>query len=306
MRRICLFVAMALAIACEPTDNGAVQELSRADQPFRTALDGDHEHDEITRRALSFVSSQFLTIIANSNEGTDTGSTQKQSAFHVDNCRAHESARTIMEHYEQAIAALNPSAPRTQDAARIFGIITHIAQDFYAHSNWTEGAQGGNIALDELQWPRSHPGERLGNMIVLGPNLPAGWILSRASGSRVPTVQTENGRYLGWISGTYADNVDPSVCPSSVAIEHGRFIAPQWQAYDSFLAKDAPQSPHHDEAAALAVRQTAEEFCRLDRLVSMRYGARGHDLLMDWMIDRNRFSDFCPKNAGMLAALMTL
>jgi hypothetical protein len=297
-------LSTALLLACaETAPNELVLELR--EQPFRTLLSGGSDHGEMTEDALWFAREGVAEQLAEANEGTDQGSTQLLSRHHADNCRFADTFATLRMLHEQTVQALNPRAPRLGEAVRSFGSLTHTAQDFYAHSNWTESDQDHIVDRDHFYWPAATPGTLLGDMVVLGSGMPAGLVPTRASGSRVPRVVFEGVSRMGLISGTYPDNTDGSLCPAAVAIEHGPHVVPQWDAYDSYLAKDGPFSPHHDAAVDLAIEQTVEEFCRLDRLIRLRYGDAGHRFLMDtWVDDETGFGAECASNQSLVAGVV--
>ena len=103
----------------------------------------------------------------------------------------------------------------------------------------------------------------------------------------------------GLITGTHG-NDDPSICPLEASIPHGALVNPS----GLYLSKDDPDSPNHRQAVNLAVRQTTEEFCRLGRLVSLRYGDPGLNVLLNaFEADRVRYELACPRNRGLVASV---
>lgn len=307
MRAKQIIIAVLFTCACAPEEeHRAESHPSGADQAFRWAGAGSRDHGDMTEVALPFLKVNVADAIADANESTDSGSTQHQSRYHVDNCRLEESLATVRALHDQAVAAMDPSAPRTNDAIAAFGAITHVVQDFYAHSNWTESGQASILSKGDLDIAHARAGHLLGSMVVLPQTLPAGWSVTRPSGSRVPLVTLSNGAtHPAWMSGTYTGNVDSSVCHSPVSIPHGDFLLTQNDPVDSYMAKDNPRTPYFEAARSLATAQTLEEFCRLDRRVTLRFGHQAHDLLMSSMIDDlSLFAARCGDNAATVAAIM--
>ena len=139
--------------------------------------------------------------------------------------------------------------------------------------------------------------------MVLTESLADTYTIDLEPNSRVPIVTwAGTTTYPGLITGTY-DNVDPSICPIEASIDHGDTFFQG--AYGTFLAKDDPDSPHHGQAKALAVRQTREEFCRLARRVLLRYGNPGLDgMLTRFEANRAGYEAACPLNRGIVAGLI--
>lgn len=301
-------LALALLQACAAEEIATpAPELDAKEQAFRWAAAGDHDHADMTKTALSFLKSSVAEQIGDGNEYADSrhGPYKLLSRYHVDNCRISEAFDTINSTLEQTAAAFNPAINSGFDAVASFGLLTHTAQDFYAHSNWVEGGQTAILGRGALAWPRGNPGEVIEGMLVMAqgsPNVTA----TRAAGSRVPFVTVGGVTRPVLMTGTYADNTDAEICPNSVQLPHGDFL--NWNAttaYDTFLAKDGPYTPHHDDAVAMAMRQTREEFCRLDRVVGIKFGFQGQQKLRTaWVNDMNGFRTACPNNDDLVAALI--
>jgi len=295
--------ALLLTGACTAGTDSNEDPLRKREEPFRIVWFGA-DHNDITEEALHFLTDDAADQVGDYNEDIDGGSTKLQSKYHVDNCRVQEAFDTIRERYDAAVVALNPASPQGLTAMRLFGGLTHTIQDFYAHSNWVEGGQTALVASGGFKFPSTATGQMLGGMMVITESLPFSYTIDLASGSRVPVVQLAGSSRTdkGLITGTFADNNDPTICPLEADIAHGDDLSQG--AYGTFLAKDDPDSPHHGEAKALAVRQTTEEFCRLARLVMLRYGNPGLDFMLStFRADRTGYLAACPKDRSLVASV---
>ncbi|WP_437692658.1 hypothetical protein [Sorangium sp. So ce176] len=265
------------------------------------------DHNDITEAALNFLSEDVADEVGDYNEDTDGGSTQYKSKYHVDNCRIQEAFDSVRERYKTVVAALDPMNRQGLNAKKAFGTITHTVQDFFAHSNWVEAFYPSMPLLDHnaFEFPWVATGTTIGGMMVLTNSLPSSFTINLPSESRVPLVTPagSTATIKGLITGTYEDNEESSICPSGASIEHGD---PFFQGdYETFLSKDDPDSPFHDEARSMAEMQTREEFCRLARLVLLRYGDSGLDSLID-VFEANRagYEAACPHDRSVVTAVL--
>jgi len=311
-------------------------EVASVEQEFRTGWFGDG-HEEITTTGLDFLKDSVLSKLVEENHGVDGPAvcddttwidwfapscprSKLRSEFHFDNCRMTESFAGLRSRYGRALAALNPQDLDEDEALHRFGQILHTTQDFYAHSNWADAHSSQLMDEGGFLPPEAPVGATVGDMVVLAQPLPAGWSVTRATGSRIPSVWDGRSWRNGLISGTYKDNVDASICTPRGSIPHGDFdsegvsfeatsggieVAAQNADLDSYLAKDDPDSARHKQAVDLAVDQTTEEFCRLTRLVSLRYGqpARAR-LIKEWVGDRTGYDSACPHDESLVAAVL--
>jgi hypothetical protein len=162
-----------------------------------------------------------------------------------------------------------------------FGRSLHAVQDFYAHTNWIE--LGGTALVDESlgAFPTLSPYSTIpstGFVVVQG-DKPKHAALSRDDSAPYPadavvTVKLDKTRALGLISGT-VDYEPGDFCPNSVAMTHDE------------LNKDKSTIPGRSQqfeaAKAIAIRQTAHEWCRLRELTRAKWGAAGVARLDTWV-----------------------
>lgn len=304
-------------IACgDPSGDSAGfgGESSRErNDPFRITGIFNADHEDLTQTSLSFLSSGVLEAIETANEDTDGGSTQHKSEYHFDNCRLKEGTERLAKNYQTLLDVVDPSLFIGEWATDVFGQITHMVQDFYAHSNWAEQQHAlgtHNIAGfgEFLPTPFLPGGSAGANMVVLEAVMPSGFAVSSGSGSKRPVVsKTENGvtttMGVGLITGTFADNEDSSACVAGGSIRHGRIF--DEIDFGNTLAKDDPDAPHHDKAKSLARAQTTYEFCRFSRLVSLRWGQPGlTNLHSKWGVSASEYSDKCGDSPSKVAALI--
>ena len=283
---------------------GAEDETELHSQPFRPVPVG-HNHEEITETGLPMLPHALAQDLGEANEDSDyDGSMRPVSRYHMDNCRFVETFALMRESYDALVTALSPSAYDRATAIAKFGIILHQVQDFYAHSNWVEARQTDLFDRGNLLPPTGRTGTLLGPMFVLREDLPPSFAINRASTgieARLPIVVGPTFSRVGLITGTY-DNVDRSVCPAAASVAHGDWYAPL-PATHLYLAKDDPGAVLHEEAVALARRQTTEEFCRLDRLVRLRHGDRASAFLYDtWQVNRSLQASSCGNSRAIVAA----
>jgi hypothetical protein len=96
-------------------------------------------HLEICKRALTNqFSTRALDIIIEANIGQDKIRYQfKHPHFHFDS-NAFEASFNYMEEQRRIILAINNSFDKLLASWQAFGRLTHVVQDFYAHSNYIQ------------------------------------------------------------------------------------------------------------------------------------------------------------------------
>ena len=98
------------------------------------------KHEDIDKDILGdFIKPSVLNDISDEHGFVDVVF-QLSSRYHFDNCDFQSSTENINSKYSRLLTDLNPD-PKIQnldDAPDAFGQILHIAQDFYAHSNWVD------------------------------------------------------------------------------------------------------------------------------------------------------------------------
>ena len=96
-------------------------------------------HLEICERALAdYFSSRALDIIIKANVGQDKIRYQfKYPHFHFDS-NAFEASFNYIEEQRQIILEINNSFDKLWGSWQAFGRLTHVVQDFYAHSNYIQ------------------------------------------------------------------------------------------------------------------------------------------------------------------------
>lgn len=146
-RFLALFVGQLLwmsACTSEPTAPHAEAPAVRR-QPFsNTVFHGDPVHEEIVEGALDFLQPAVLAYLQEvAGYGTDF-TYFNDSSYHFDDCAFANSSLRIAEEQGRAVQHLDPAVQGTDSpglAQRAFGRSLHVAQDFYAHSNWVELGQ---------------------------------------------------------------------------------------------------------------------------------------------------------------------
>ncbi|MFN2234852.1 MAG: zinc dependent phospholipase C family protein [Anaerolineales bacterium] len=96
-------------------------------------------HLEICKRALADqFSTKALDVIIKANIGQDKIRYQfKHPQFHFDS-NAFEASFNYIEEQRQIILEINHSFNKLQASWQAFGRLTHVVQDFYAHSNYIQ------------------------------------------------------------------------------------------------------------------------------------------------------------------------
>ncbi len=114
-------------------------------------------HRQMLQRVLSpLVSPRALEAITRANLGQDSALGLLRPEFHSDNSLFAETSAYIEQNRQQAAHATNPA-----QAWAAFGRLSHAAQDFYAHSNYTA------LWLEQRGWVKN--GEALYRGIVPEP-----------------------------------------------------------------------------------------------------------------------------------------
>lgn len=298
-----LVLASLTSSACGvDTSDTVALSIDTTEGPFRSYGPGT-QHSDITEDALTLLNDEIAEDLGDANEDADNGNTKYKSEYHFDNCRVGESFGKMRFHYEKLVVAHDPDHYDHSESIRLFGEILHLAQDFYAHSNWVESGQSRLVDSDGFAPPKVGPGSRIGTMVGLAVGIPSSWDVTLPWNTRVPFVATEFGTHPGLITGTYEANVDAPICDPRASIPHGKPIL-QPIGIGNYLAKDDPDSPYHSLAVTFAKRQTTEEFCRLARLVILRYGNPGFEALHDrWGVKRARYLETCSENQSLVAGL---
>jgi len=97
----------------------------------------------------SYLSGQVVQAVGDAAfDLHDTLVTNRQDHFHGSDFTG--SASKINERYLLAVKAADPAALDMSAIASNFGKIVHAAQDFYAHSNWTDIISGGYLPSNSL------------------------------------------------------------------------------------------------------------------------------------------------------------
>jgi hypothetical protein len=313
MTKLCMGLGVVLLTACgnyEGSQAFSDERGGSAQQDFRANVLGIHypgtNHAAITESALPFLDDDLREDLGAFNEETDSGDTQLDSAYHVDNCRVGEAFQSVRARYDQVVSGFRDGL--YFGALVEWGTILHTTQDFYSHSNWVDLGQSGLVTDNHsFEFPSAWPGAAFGagsGVVVLAEPLPSGWSASLPSNSRSPVVVTGGGTKAGLITSTYSDNTDgPSVCPSSASLPHGPFFTGDLEI-DEYLSKDDPNSINHGLAKDAAIRQTTEEFCRVARLVLLRNGHDHYEELLSALVeDRGLYEAMCPNALGIVTAL---
>jgi hypothetical protein len=278
---LALFVA-GCAEAPEPTDSGFVSERGH---PFATSLGGEAVHEEVTADALAFLKLEILTQIQAFNVLADVEHFF-DSAYHADDCNFSGATQAMRNEQALMVELLNPaddSLESTVLALRSFGFSLHAAQDIYAHTNWVELGASGLFETSLAPWPTAEPYSVLepSGVVIVEGQPPAGTALWRQRGAPYPRsaivqVQTRAERRLGLISGTVPYEPGDS-CPPQIAMTH--------EELNKDRGTDADRVAQHLQAKALAVQQTAHEWCRVLTLMRERWGDDGDQRLFSWVED---------------------
>jgi hypothetical protein len=257
----------------EPSHWRTARRASAAVESLETRVLMFGTHPELTTQALGFLNDATLTVI-NAQHSYQDNHNAKVPAVHFDGSFFAEGAATINGYYQAALPKANPSHFDSKNLATQFGRLLHPAQDFYAHSNWIELGKttlidGGLGAWDALRPYSIHSGAMLAEGEALHPVIPGYGTatFSRSGSSHVATVSFPSGvRLPAVFSGAFGgrDNT-----PNSIELHH------------NLLNKDYPTIPGYAAAAALAVKQTRQEFRRLGAMIRAWYGETGVNRLLE-------------------------
>lgn len=306
-RRVSLLSLGLLFVTSCGGGAGAESTPELVKSPFRSAGLG-HDHNDLTEQGLSMLRLSIAEDIGDANEDMDMPLTDRQvtSENHFDECKFVSSFDKVRERYTALLAAVNPNAFDASGAIRLFGQILHATQDFVSHSNWLESGQTSVINGRIFLPPRVTPGSTIGDLVVVQNGIPAAWQVRRNGTTGIASRQInifEGGALIGrgLITGEYPKNIGGSACPPTAAIFHGDDF--EQGPIHNYLAKDDPDAFMHREAIALAIRQTTEEYCRLDRMVLHQYGEPGAATLRrHWGVDATKLLQACPDNQGIVVS----
>jgi hypothetical protein len=203
------------------------------------------------------------------------------------------------------------------DAATQFGVILHVVQDFYAHSNWVElqlddeaacdtrsaDAQAADIVDDGFEnWPSMRPWSTIRETVIVQETsdddearkhgVDPG-TLEWTARTKKAHVATGSGTRKALVTGevyylVFALSI-ANECPSASKALH-------WDVYggEDELHKDAPGQCFHHLAVDLATRQTRHEWCRLISLTYAKLGQEGvARLFAAWVDDPQAAFEAC-------------
>jgi hypothetical protein len=271
-----------LLVACGGQDN--IESAGESDVPFSTAPQ-EPNHENITLSALGFLRPEILDPLVAANVETDVQFVLV-SANHFDDCNFSGGSQVVSSNQAAAVQALDPSAPSPEseaDAIVHFARSLHAAQDFYAHTNWIES--GGQVLVDSTLNPfPALSGYQVvpstGFVLVQG-RKPKSSALYRNDDAPYPddaivTYRSSGTRARGLISGT-VDYEPGDYCPDSVAMTHADL--------NKDKSTNVGREAQYEAAKALAIQQTAHEWCRLRALMSAAYGDAGPARLDTWVAD---------------------
>lgn len=278
-----LLLLAAGLFGCSAPDGSASAEGAPATvaDPFSTAPN-EPNHEAITAAGLPFLQPDLLSALQAANAETDA-EFFFVNANHFDDCNFTGGSAVVQTSENEAVSALDPSAPPESDllAIRAFGRSLHAVQDFYAHTNWIE--LGGNLLVDRTlgAFPTLSPYSTVpssGFVIVQGTK-PKRAALTRDDDAPYPenavvTVRLDRSRALGLISGT-VDYEPGDYCPASVAMTHGEL--------NKDTSTTAGRTRQYEAAKALAILQTEHEWCRLRELTRAQWGDAGVARLDTWV-----------------------
>jgi hypothetical protein len=192
---------------------------------------------------------------------------------------------------------LNPREPDPVFAARTFGNALHPIQDIYSHSNWLETFYRHAIRVEEI--PLMEPTVDLWFTQPWVPLPVPAAALSRLGVDGVVFAE-ENG-YDDWPWGGPLQNrvvtIDQSTQWAAIWSDTNTFVEDECvddmgASHDVINKDDSCQmdpSYHHEDdhyaAAALATRQTSQEWCRLLHLTFAQWSSAGAASAMGFWVD---------------------
>ena len=239
-------------------------------------------HEAITREALPFLRATVLTKVAEGNSSQDSGIFDKADAtHHFDNCEFSGTTGYIRSQYKSAMDWLRADDhPRPLSSAYELGRLLHPLQDFYSHSNWVEW--GRRDLLDDTfgMFPSLKPWSAIRDDLIVGEgeSVPNGWKIPRMI-RFLPRVQLPSGsvRRVVVTGATFTRFVDVAddACHDEMTDLHNN------------VNKDDPGAWHYRDARALAVRQTAFEWCRTLQRARTTFRSAGIGALMGLWVSEN-------------------
>jgi CSLREA domain-containing protein len=271
------------------------------------------DHTTVIADGLSFLKPEIFNTMRTESMRVDfTLATQIDSSYHFDDCNFEGSSDRIISTYNRIIDLLDPSDPLLEsnhnDAAREYGRMLHIIQDFYSHSNWVEQGIPGLLDGKRSKWTQLLPFQmdRDGRVIIIQGeqrDIPEGWVVTPDPNNKKKiNVLTPEGVKPGLISGTTPPVVyGADQCPDNISIGH-------WNALyrdtdNTGLNKDSPERDGYLSALSLASSQTTNEWCRLVNIINENYGRIGIDnLLRFWVSDSERVRAITPTCTGVPVA----
>jgi hypothetical protein len=278
------FVFLAAGLSgCSASDESFSVEGAHGTvaDPFSTAP-GEPNHEEVTATALSFLRPEILSALQAANAATDV-EFFFVNANHFDDCNFSGGSAVVQKCQAEAVSQLAPSAPPESDllAIRAFGRSLHAVQDFYAHTNWIE--LDGDVLVDSTlgAFPTLSPYSTVpsSGFVVVQGTKPKRAALTRDENAPYPasavvTVKLDKRRAPGLISGT-VDYEAGDECPRSVAMTHDEL--------NKDKSTNTGREQQYEAAKALAILQTAHEWCRLRELTRSQWGDAGVTRLDGWV-----------------------
>lgn len=281
-------------------------------------------HEQMTDAALPFLEPEIRDAVIDGNLGRDflPAIWRKADEWHFNDCEFDGASRAIRETYDEAVTLLSEGGDTpSEDAATQFGVILHVVQDFYAHSNWVElqlddgaacdtrsaNGQAAGIVDDGFEsWPAMRPWSTIRGTVVV-----------QETSDEEARAHGIDPRSLRWTSRTKKAQVETSSGETRSALVTGEvyylvFALPianecpsaskalHWDVYggEDELHKDAPGQCFHDLAIDLATRQTRHEWCRLISLTYAKLGQEGvARLLAAWVADPQAALEACTSSA---------
>ncbi len=275
-------------------------------------------HMGITLRALPSMKNEPLSEVLDSLENLDASWNLMRAGvdpWHFNDCAFSESVDNINDLYKDVIKKIKRK--NYNGAASTFGEILHVAQDFYAHSNWVESGRVDLLDAGDGDWSELFPWSPVPNrsdhstVLIIESEPPPGFLILPETGKgntidkKTVSVKTPEGKEVpGIVSGTATMRHS---CPTDASIGHWEPTDPVDQPWDvpiwrdfrtltrlrsenspAGLNKDDPHRPCYAVAACLSVVQTRHEFCRLISLVKKNSpldATVGTDLIKQWFED---------------------
>jgi hypothetical protein len=248
-------------------------------------------HKAITFTALSFLEPETLGQILRVNDDLDAPlhlDTAGVDKWHFNDCDFQGATENINRLYGEALGKNDPKRKPQIDWVA-FGQILHVAQDFYAHSNWVSITTDRLVDTGLKRWPVLAPYERLEGGIVVVTGERADVVIDRKPGERTVSIGLPDSdeKANGLISGTAFFAMH---CPSRAAIGH-------WDSHQERggLAKDYPCREEFWSACKSALRQTLHEWCRLTDLAKPDEGTRAAVARVVKVDQRMRVEALCAK-----------